>query len=149
MPIDPVLVQIRALRERLDLIWSNHEREHAAHDKAHEREHNFAQDAIDKAAEMAKTNKADANEWRATMTDRETKFATKDDVGAILGRLDAIERAAILSEERDRQRIVNDAAEKRDAERRQARSQWTIGIVVGLMASVGAVLINLVIRLLT
>jgi hypothetical protein len=142
-----ISAQVSGVRERLDMIWEGHKTEHKVHDDNHKREHEFAQKAIDTAAALAKENKADANEWRATMNDREVKFATKDDVKPVLERLDRIERALLVSDERERNRITEEANEKRDAERRVSRSQWAIGLTVGLMATVGAVLINLVLRL--
>ena len=144
---DSTSEEVAALRRELKLTWDAHDREHGQHDKAHSREHEFTQEAVKTAAVLAKENKADANEWRASMTDREAKFATKDDVRAILFRLDNIERAGLVAAERERQRSEDESEDKRQSERRIARSQWTIGIVVGLLASVGAVLINLVLRL--
>ena len=123
---EPVSEQVAALRRELKLTWDSHEREHVQHEQAHGREHQFAQDAIDKAAELAKENKAASNEWRAAMNDRETRFATKEDVKAILFRLDNIERAALVANERDRIRAVDDAEDKRQTERRQSRAQWTV-----------------------
>jgi len=139
--------QVAALRRELKLTWDAHEREHIQHEAAHAREHQFTQTAIDTAAKLAENNKADANEWRASMTDREVKFATKADVDAILERLDKIERAGLVASERETVRIANEVEEKRDQERRQARGQWVVGLVVGLMATFGSVLINIVIRL--
>lgn len=144
---DAVSEQIAALRERLDLIWANHEREHKAHEQSHAREYQSNQKALDTAAILAKENKADANEWRASMTDREARFSTKDDIRAILGRLDSIERADLLTAERERQRVADEAEDKRQSERRVARSQWTVALVVGLLATFGALVVNLMIRL--
>jgi hypothetical protein len=142
-----IQAEIMALRERLDLIWTNHEREHAAHDRAHTLEHVASQKAIDTAAELAKENKADANEWRASMTDREGRFSTKDDINGILTRLDSIERAALLAAEREASRIKEAAHDLDEAQRRQARSQWTIALVVGVLATGGAVMMNVILRL--
>lgn len=138
--------QVASLRRELKLTWDSHEREHVQHEASHAREHAFSQQAIDTAAVLAKENKADANEWRSTMTDRETRFATKDDVKAILQRLDTIERAGLVSVERERQRTADEAEDRRQVERRQTRSQWVVGIVVGLLATFGAILANLAIR---
>lgn len=147
MTLDPNTAgQIIALRERLDLIWAQHEREHRDHEAAHTREHEFAQKAIDTAALLAKENKADANEWRETMNDRERSFATKGDATAILGRLESIERANLLAAERERQRTAGEIEERQQVERRVSRSQWVIGIVVGLLATFGAILVNLALR---
>lgn len=147
--IQGVKDEIAGLRRELKLTWDAHEREHVQHEAAHSREHEFAAEAIRTAATLAKENKADANEWRATMTDRESRFSTKEDVKAILGRLDSIERVNLVSDERERTRITDEAEDKRQSERRQSRSQWTVGLVVGLIATFGAILVNLVIRLLT
>lgn len=144
VPVESVNEQVAALRRELKLIWDAHEREHVQHEASHAREHQFAQQAIDTAAVLAKENKADANEWRGSMTDRERRFATKDDIGTILGRLDSIERASLVEAERDRQRLINHAEERQDAERRQGRQQWTIGIAITFVV----VLVNLAIRLL-
>lgn len=149
MTADPVAGEIAALRRELTLTRNAHEREHKQHEEAHGREHAFAQAAIDKAADMAKENKADANEWRGTMTDRERSFATKADVVAILDRLTGLERANIVAGERESARAAADAEERRQAERRASRSQWIVGLVVGLAATIGAILINLVIRAAT
>ena len=139
--------QLKALRREMSLIWDAHEREHEQHEQAHAREHAFAQQAIDTAAVLARENKTDANEWRGSMNDREGKFATKTDVAQILERLDKIERAGLVAAERDRAREATAAEDKLDTERRVSRSQWVIGLVVGLLATVGAVLVNLVLRL--
>lgn len=133
---EPLNDQIAGLRRELKLTWDAHEREHVQHEASHGREHEFAAEAIRTAALLAKENKADANEWRATMNDREARFSTKDDVSSILARLDSIERLNLVAAERER-------AEKEDANKRVSRSQWTIGVVAG----VGAVLVNLVLRL--
>lgn len=142
-----VETEILSLRERLDLIWAQHEREHSQHELAHGREHEFSQKAIDTAAVLARETKNDSNEWRSAMRDREAKFATKDDVKAILDRLDSIEDAGLVSVERERLRAIADVEDKRQMERRQSRGQWQIGLVVGLLATAGAVLVNLVLRL--
>lgn len=172
MTVESVNDQVAALRRELKLTWDAHEREHVQHELSHAREHDFSQKAIDTAALMAKENKADANEWRATMNDREAKFATKEDVKNIgekiqrltdsqggfsttsdlrsLGeKIDKLEDTEIRRAETERLRLITEAEDKRQSERRTTRSQWTIGIVVGLLASFGAVLVNLVIRLLT
>lgn len=148
MPVPSnVTEEVAALRRELRLIWDAHEREHTQHELSHAREHAFSQQAIDTAALLAKENKADANEWRATMTDRESRFATKSDSAAIMVRLDVIERAGILSVERERQRVADEAEDRRQTERRQSRQQWTVGLIAGLLATFGAILVNLVIRL--
>jgi hypothetical protein len=136
--------ELVALRERLDLIWANHEREHTQHEASHTREHAFTQDAIEKAAALNKENKADANEWRQSMNDREARFSTKADVGAIIERLDKIERAGLVAAERDMARSKGDTDKQNEMERRTARSQWMVGLIVGVVATVGAVAINVV-----
>lgn len=146
-PINGINEQVSALRRELKLTWGAHEREHTQHEQAHGREHEFAAEAIRTAATLAKENKADANEWRSSMNDREARFATKDDVKSILGRLDGIERAGLVSIEREANRAKTEADEKRELSDRQQRSQWVVGLVVGLLATVGAVLVNLVLRL--
>jgi hypothetical protein len=139
--------EIGGLRRELQITWDAHAREHKQHDLSHAREHEFAQEALEKAASVAAENKADANEWRSAMTDREAKFATKDDMKALLVRLDAIERALLVSDERARAKAQSEVEDKLDADRRISRSQWLIGLIVGVMATVAAVLINLVLRL--
>lgn len=136
-----------ALRRESRMFWDAHAREHIVHEAAHNREHAFSQTAIDTAAELAKENKADANEWRGTMDDREMRFATNSDVDSILRRLDKIERSELVSIERDNQRTIADAAHKEETMRRTARAQWTVGLIIGTVATVGSVLINLVLRL--
>lgn len=137
------------LRRELKLTWDAHKREHELHDSAHTREHQFTAEALDVAAVLAKENKADANEWREAMNDREAKFATKADVKSVGDSVDKLEIAEIRRAETERLRVVSEAEDKRQSERRQSRSQWTVGIVVGLAATFGAILVNLVIRLAT
>lgn len=139
--------QVAALRRELKLTWGAHEREHTQHEMAHGREHEFAAEAIKTAAKLAQENKTDANEWRASMNDREAKFATKDDVASILSRLDGIERLNLVESERRQNRAKTEADEKLEMAARQQRSQWMVGLIVGLLATVGAVLVNLVLRL--
>ena len=138
--------QVAALRRELKLIWDAHEREHLAHEQAHSREHDFSQKAVDTAAVLAKENKADANEWRAAMDDRESRFATKSDIGSILTRLDKIERADLVTAERESQRMLALTASREEDARRTSRSQWMVGLVVGMVATFGSILINLLIR---
>lgn len=137
---------LTGLRRELELRWGGHDALHGAHETSHAREHEFAQKAIDIAAIAAAQNKADANEWRSAMADRESRFATKEVTQAILNRLDAIERAALVAAERERQRIADEAEDRRQSERRVTRSQWVIGIVVGLLATFGTILVNLALR---
>jgi|GEM_PF-4336203 len=155
-----ILGEVSALRRELSITWKAHEREHEQHDKAHNREHEFTADALKVAAELAKETKRDANEWRAAMDDKDKTLATKADISAIVDRLDKIERAAIAREAHEQERLRADAEAKtlqaredaegqRQMERRQARSQWVVGLVVGLIATFGAILVNLVIRLAT
>jgi hypothetical protein len=142
-----IQAEVIALRERLDLLWKNHEREHTQHEAAHAREHAFAQDALEKAALLAKENKADANEWRASMTDREARFATGADVTAMIDRLDKIERAGLVAAEREQNRARAEAEERRTMDAKQSRGQWTVGLVVGVLATFGAVAVNTILRL--
>jgi hypothetical protein len=65
-----------------------------------------------------------------------SNFATKSDITNIADKITNLERADIKRTERES-----------DAERRVARSQWTIALVVGTFATVGAVLVNAVLRL--
>lgn len=67
-----------SLKEYFDRLLSDHAVSHQEHQAAHDREHSLAQKAIDTAAELAKENKADANEWRDAMSDRERTFARAD-----------------------------------------------------------------------
>src|SRR5687768_9151353 len=112
-PPNPVLVEVAALRRELSLTWSAHEREHNQHDKAHTREHEFTAEALKVAADLAKENKAAANEWREAMNDRESRFASKTDLaglaanidllrGTLTERLDKIERSDLIRDERER-----------------------------------------------
>lgn len=146
---EALAAKIDSLDEKVDLIWGAHEREHGQHELAHSREHKFAQDAIDKAAELAKENKADANEWRATMNDREVKFATKEDIKSLGSKIDHLENSEIRRAENERLRLISEGEEKRQTERRQSRQQWQIGIAVGLFTFFSAIVVNLVIRLAT
>lgn len=47
--------------------------------------------ATEKAEEQAEQWRANANEWRQAMTDREARFATAEALGALTSRLDRIE----------------------------------------------------------
>jgi hypothetical protein len=136
-----------SLREYIEARLSAHGELHEAHEKAHEREHEFSQKAIDTSAELARSNKADSNEWRASMTDREARFSTKEEISALAHRLDQLEDAALVRVERERLQLITAAEETRQSERRVARAQWQIGIIVGVVAAGVAVLVNLVIRL--
>ncbi len=153
-----VASEVAGLRRELKITWAAHEKEHTTHELAHAREHDFAQKAIDVSALQAKENKADANEWRATMNDRERTFATKVDIASISDKISTLQNTEIKRAETERLRLIDEAEdkreqerrdteEKRDMERRQARGQWTVGIVVGIIASFSAILINVILRL--
>lgn len=132
------------LREYIERLFKDHDSAHNDHERFHAREHDFAQKAIDKASELASQNKADANEWRAAMNDRERTFPTKAELSAVSEKVVALEQAEIRRVENERLRLIGEAEEKRNLERAQTRQQWLIGLAVGT----GAVLVNLIIRLL-
>lgn len=155
-----IQAEIRGLRERLDLVWSNHEREHEQHEAAHGREHEFTQRAIDTAAILQKETKTDANEWRETMNDRERTFATKTDIATIAGTLEELKKADIKRTEterlekeqaaRDRVTLTERMTTEREEQNERIRgNQWRVGLIVGVAATVGSILINLALRLST
>lgn len=148
-----ILSQIDTLKREIDAATAAHGREHGLHDGAHSREHEYTDKALQVAAELAKANKADANEWRAAMADRELRFAPINLVNTMLERLDKIERANLVRDEREQNRLVKEADDKRikaeedgkrerEIERRQSRQQWTVGIVITFVV----ILVNFVIR---
>lgn len=143
-----------SLREYFDRLFEEHAEAHKSHQIAHDREHGFAQRAIDTAATLAKENKADANEWRAAMNDRERTFATKVEVRgymdastvtheAMSNRVAKLEEDQIKRQERETIKQRNEAEERRTAENRARRDMWAIGVAVGVIVF----LINLIIRL--
>jgi len=81
------------MREYFERLLSDHSVAHKEHQEAHDREHKFAQLAIDKSAELATQNKNDANEWRDAMGDRERKFVTAEVVSLLVERVYSLERA--------------------------------------------------------
>ena len=64
-----------SIRDFFERLLNDHAAAHREHQAAHDREHQASQKAIDTAATLAKENKADANEWRDAMSDRERAFA--------------------------------------------------------------------------
>lgn len=132
----------------VDQQFAQHQREHQQHDSAHQREHEDSQKAIDTAATLAKENKKDANEWRSTMDDREKTLATKVDIGTLTQAVNELKSAEIKRAEAERLRLVSEAKEVVAARERQSSAQWRVGIMVGLAATVGSVLINAVLRLM-
>lgn len=121
------------LREYIDKLFGTHESAHDDHERFHAREHEFAQRAIDKASELADANKADANEWRSAMNDRERNFPTRIELSAVSEKVDKLEDAEIRRAEKE---SIKD--------KEQSRQQWLIGLAV-LIASIST---NLIIRLL-
>ena len=81
------------LREFFERLLNDHTAAHAQHQAAHDREHAAAQKAIDRSEELARSNKADSNEWRQAMTDRERTFARVDAMEVLGKRIEALERA--------------------------------------------------------
>lgn len=85
------------LREFFERLLDDHMEAHREHQNAHDREHAASQKAIDTASDLAKANKADANEWRDAMTDRERTFARADAMERITSEVDrriaSLERA--------------------------------------------------------
>ena len=67
-----------SIREFFERLMDDHAIAHKEHQAAHDREHVASQKAIDTAATLAHQNKMDANEWRATMSDRERHFVTRE-----------------------------------------------------------------------
>jgi len=113
--------------------------------KGHDREHEWAQRAVDLAANLVESNKQDTNEWRKTFSDRDRNYATKGDVLSAETRLEVLERADIRRAENEQTKAKGDADDKTDDDRRQRNQQWFVGIV----AVVGSVVINLLIRLIS
>lgn len=58
--------------------WKNHEREHLDSNRALDKAEALRSERFAGIERLAKENKADANEWRASMTDREARFATRE-----------------------------------------------------------------------
>jgi hypothetical protein len=114
-------------------VTAEHERElREAWERGHEREHELAQRALQIAADLAAQNKADSNEWRAAMTDRERTFATKAESEAVSMRLELLERSDVARTTREQER-----------ERAQVRTM----ALIGLGATVVSVALSVLIRL--
>jgi len=143
---DDVTLSVESYIDRLN---HAHAELHGAHDKAHEREHHDQMVALEKAETGNKEWRSAANEWRGAMGDRESKFATVLAVDTISKRLDALEDANIKRVSEETQRVVSEAEEKRQDERRQGSAQWRIGIVVGVVSAGTAILVSIVMQLAT
>lgn len=135
--------------DHVDDSFAQHQREHLQHDAAHKREHEDSQKAIDTASTLAKQNKIDANEWRGAMNDRERTLATKVDIQTLTDAVNALKTAETKRAEREALRLVAEAEEKASSKDRQSATQWRTGLLVGLSATIGSVLINLVLRLMS
>ena len=98
---------------------------------AHRDEHRASQLAIDTAAELARENKAAANEWRSAMADRERSFARLDVVESLSRRFELVERES-------RDRTVRDAERDRGIVRMIA--------IAAVMAGVGSFVLNIIVR---
>jgi len=68
----------QTMRETAETHWKNHEREHIDAQRAIDNASSAIAIRLDNSDRLAKENKADANEWRDTMNDREARFATKE-----------------------------------------------------------------------
>lgn len=123
--------------------WEAHSKQHDYQDRAHQREHEANQRAIDLAASLGQQAKADANEWRGAMSDRERNFLTRAEADALFAkeastmtaldiRLDAVEDANLARLTRDQER---------------ERAQIRLMALIGVGATVASVVLNLLIRL--
>lgn len=122
-----------SLREYVEALFTSHKESHKEHEQAHGREHDFSQKAIDIAASLAKENKADANEWRETMNDRERNFATKMELGSIGDRVNKLEDAEIARMTEEKLTSERAAEARRQEDRDRARQQWVIATVIGVI----------------
>lgn len=114
--------------------------------KAHDKQHAAEQRAIEVAAETVKVWRADSNEWRKTLGDRDAVYATKVDANTLAARVDAVERGNIVRDERERNEKSAEVEDKRQSERRTARAQWQVGVVIGFVATAVAVAVQLWLR---
>lgn len=132
-----------SLREFLETIsnarWKSHDEQHIAEQKA-----------ITLAAEIVERWKADSNEWRGTLNDRDAAYAKVGDVGGLETRLRVIEAAEIQRGATERERLINETKDKADADRRATAAQteadrrWArqlqlLGILLGIPSFIGAV----------
>jgi hypothetical protein len=144
-----ILEHVEGLRRELKIEWDAHKESHTQHELAHAREHRESEKAIENAAKLVEQNKKDSNEWRGAMDDREKTLATKVDVGTLTKSIDDLRTAEIRRVEQERQRTADMAEDKADALAARNRDQWRVGLIVGVLATGGSILINLVIRLLS
>ena len=156
---EALAAKIDALNDKIVESQRAHQREHSAHEAAHTREHQQTEKALQVAADLARENKADANEWRGAMDDRERRFATKDDIAGLAGKISDLERAEIRRAEQEKTRIERESEERRQFERqsdqerqegvrRVARSQWMIGLIVGISTFLAATIVGILLRVL-
>lgn len=108
---------------------------------AHQRQHASEQRAIEVAASTIATWKADSNEWRATLGDRDRDYAKAGDLTNATSRIELLERANIVRVENERLTLVADAQRREDSERRLSRQQWIIGVGITLLNITVGVLI--------
>lgn len=67
------------LADTVRVQWENHMTQHQQSDRAVDKAEAEMEKQLGSMAETVKQNKTDANEWRGSMKDRETLFATKAD----------------------------------------------------------------------
>lgn len=126
------------LREYVESLFNGHKESHLQHEAAHTREHLFAQRAIEAAAELAKENKADANEWRGAMGDRERNFATKAQLEGLLSRMEKLEDAEIARVVEEKLTTIQMAEAKVQDDRDRQRQQWFIATAIGIVVFLAA-----------
>lgn len=127
-----------SLREYVEALFTSHKEAHKEHEQAHGREHDFSQKAIDVAASLAKENKADANEWRETMNDRERNFTTKNEMIAIAERVEKLEDSEIARVVEEKLTVERNAENSRREDRERARQQWVIATIIGIVVFLAA-----------
>jgi hypothetical protein len=126
------------LREFIERLLADHSQSHKDHAAAHEREHRASQAAIDTAAQLARENKADANEWRAAMTDRERSFVRVDTVEGMERRIRILESTVVPSSTVDSMRERIGLLERTNAQMQGALAIARFVGFGGLVTAVGA-----------
>lgn len=100
---------------------------------AHRREHEVADRALILSAELARQNKADANEWRSAMSDRERTFLTRGEAEGMTLRLGVLERSDIARTAREQER-----------ERAALRTMAVIGLTATIISVAFTILIRVI-----
>jgi hypothetical protein len=122
-------------RRENDLLWTAHERLHFAHEKAHQREHELADEAVNKADLALNIRLASMNEFREQLRTQAADFVTREHADAchkeINRRIDEMAK--------QRQQQVDMLQSEIDS-----LSTWKSGIegrIIGIGAMVGFVVV--------